>query len=683
MPPFVDSKLKERKMKRLLSVFCLFSVLFAFKASAQAPIQADLITQKEGVLPAGELVAALKLTMPDGWHVYWKNAGDAGEPTETKLTLPDGFSETGRLWTVPEKFSVGTLTEYGYHGQAYFPIKIKAPDTLNEGEILQIKAKATWLACKDVCVPMQAEPTAFVTAGIEGDENTELTAVLNELAQLQRNAVFYETNGGLVLRLPKPAKAENAYFFPDSGKVLTHNAPQTLKIKDGEAFLFLTKALPEDFESPEKLTGTVVFYNGLGDKTAAFEVAAERTAEPLPVFETFVWREFLSALLFALLGGFLLNLMPCVFPVLSLKAFSLLSAKTDKAQMKRESLLYTAGVLASFAVIGAFLVALRKAGAELGWGFQLQYPPFVLFLSLFMFFLGLLFSDMVTVGEALSGFGMNFKHGLGHFGTGILAVFVASPCAAPFMGVALGYGLMNPAPVTMAVLLMMGVGLAVPFLVLGFFPQTAKFLPKPGAWLMLFRRFLAFPLFGAAAWLLWVLAAQEGSVALAWALTCLISVAFATWLCGVAQSAPKFKLWAGFAVALTVLGIGYALTAVSPKRESAADKIEWMEYRADEVENFRKQGFPVFLKFSAKWCLTCLVNDKTTFAAADTVEAFKEKGVAAFFGDWTTRDDNITAAIESFGRGGIPLYVYYAPNAEKPVILPQIVTLSEIRALLR
>ncbi|HBO59998.1 MAG TPA: hypothetical protein DD624_08850 [Alphaproteobacteria bacterium] len=670
-------------MKRLLSVFWLFSVLFAFQASAQAPIQADLITQKEGVLPSGELIAALKLTMPAGWHVYWKNAGDAGEATELALTLPDGFSAGERLWTVPEKFSVGTLTEYGYHGQAYFPIKIKAPSVLNKGEILQIKAKAAWLACKDVCLPMQAEPTAFFTAGIEGDDNSELTAVLDGLAQPQPDAVFYETSAGLVLRLPMLEKARKAYFFPDSGKVLTHNAPQTLKIKDGNAFLFLTKALPEDYEHPEKLKGTVVFYDDFGDKTAAFKVSAESTNDSLPVFETFVLREFLSALFFALLGGLLLNLMPCVFPVLSLKAFSLLSAKTNGAQMKRESLLYTAGVLASFAVIGAVLVALRKAGAELGWGFQLQYPPFVLFLSLFMFFLGLLFSDMVTVGEGLAGFGMNFKHGLGHFGTGVLAVFVASPCAAPFMGVALGYGLMNPAPVTMAVLLAMGVGLAVPFLVLGFFPQTARFLPKPGAWLMLFRRFLAFPLFGAAAWLLWVLAAQEGSLALAWALTCLTLTAFATWLCGVAQSYPKFKLWAGLCVVLTVLSIGYALSAVAPKGESEAEKIEWIDYRTDTVESFRQQGIPVFLKFSAKWCLTCLVNDKTTFANADTVKAFKDKGVAAFFGDWTTRNDDITAAIESFGRGGIPLYVYYAPNAEKPVILPQIITPSEIVGLLR
>ena len=670
-------------MKRLLSVFCLFSVLFAFQASAQAPIQADLITQKEGILPAGELFVALKLNMPEGWHVYWKNAGDAGEATEVRLDLPDGFSETERFWTVPEKFSVGPLTEYGYHGQAYFPIKIKAPDNLKHGEILQIKATATWLACKDECVPMRAEPTAFVTAGIEGDENFELSAVLDNLAQPRTDAVFYETNGGFVLRLPQSVKARKAYFFPNSGKVLTHNAPQTLKTKDGDAFLFLTKAAPEDFESPEKLAGTVVFYNDLGDKTAAFAVEAERSAEKLPVFEAFVLREFLGALLFAFVGGFLLNLMPCVFPVLSLKAFSLLSAKTDGAQRKREAVLYTAGVLFSFAVIGVALVALRRAGAELGWGFQLQYPPFVLFLSLFMFFLGLLFSDMLVVGEGLSDFGMNFKHGLGHFGTGILAVFVASPCAAPFMGVALGYGLMNPAPVTMSVLLMMGVGLAMPFLILGFFPQAAKLLPKPGAWLMLFRRFLAFPLFGAAAWLLWVLAAQEGTDALAWALACLTLVAFATWLCGVAQSYPKFKLWAGLAVVVAVLSVGGALSNVAPKQAGDADKIEWIDYNADTVESFRKQGIPVFLKFSAKWCLTCLVNDKTTFAAADTVKAFKDKGIAAFFGDWTTRNDDITAAIESFGRGGIPLYVYYAPNAEKPVILPQIVTPSEIVDLLR
>lgn len=677
-------------MKRILYVFCFFLLTEAFSAQAQPAVRAELLAQKETVFAGKEFFLALKLTLPRGWHVYWKNPGDAGEPVSLKLDLPEGFEETGRFWPAPDRFSVGTLTEYGYKREAWMIVRIRAADQLKKGDVFEISGKAVWLGCRDECVPMSGNVATLVVAEKAEDdsENEEVSRVIADLPEKTGDAVFYETSDSLILSLIAPVQAEEAYFFPDDLKKITYSAPQRMKKAGNRIFLFMKKAAVSDFIPSDSIDGTLVFYNARREKIASLAVSALKTKDSLPVFKPpFVWSEFFTALFFAFVGGVLLNLMPCVFPVLSLKAFRLLNSngRVDSTGRRKAGISYTAGIVLSFAIIGTGLIALRAAGTELGWGFQLQYPPFVFVLSLFLFFLGLVFSDVIVIGEKISASGMNFGRNWGDFGTGVLAVVVATPCAAPFMGTALGYGLISSAPVTLGVFIVMGLGLAFPFLLLDFYPALGRFLPKAGAWTMVFKNFLAFPLYGASAWLLWVLAAQAGGDALAVGLAGLTAVAFCCWLIKASAYSCAVKKMTGVAISATVLLIGYGIYALTPSyaEEKKQAEIEWKPYDADEINEYRKAGVPVFIRFSAKWCLTCLVNDRTAFSSADLAEAFRKNGVVAFLADWTNRSDEITAALESFGRGGIPLYVYYAPHVGEPLILPQLITDKTVLSVLR
>lgn len=676
-------------MKRLLYIFSFFLFFAASYGRAQTAGQAELLAQRENIAPGQEFYLALELTLPRGGHVYWKNPGDAGEAVDLKLNLPPGFREKGRYWPAPEKFTVGPFTEYGYRSRAYLLVKIQAPENLRTGEIFEISGRAVWLACFNECIPMAQDVAVLIAAGQEagGEENEEVLHMISELPDKEEEAVFFETPDSLILSVPAEKQARSAYFFPADQKVLAYSAPQNIKTADGKMYLFMKKAPAEVFMPADILNGTVVFYNVQGERIRAADVLAVKTEENLPVFsEPFVLFDFMTALLFAFLGGVLLNLMPCVFPVLSLKAFRLLNAGRDipPAERRRAGISYAAGVLVSFMAVGLVLIALRAAGSEMGWGFQLQYPPFVLGLCLFLFFLGLVFSDIVSIGEKLSAFSLNVGRNWGDFGTGILAVVVATPCAAPFMGTALGYGLMNPAAVTICIFLAMGLGLAFPFLLLDFYPALGRFLPKAGAWTALFRQFLAFPLYAAAAWLLWVLAAQEGSSALAVGLGCLIAVAFASWLAETAVHKEKLRKFSFAVTGATLILIVCCLYSLSPARlhEKERMEIEWLPYNTESIQEYRRAGVPVFIKFSAKWCLTCLVNEKTAFSSPRLGQAFRQKGVVAFSADWTSRSDEITAALESFSRGGIPLYVYYAPHAREAVVLPQLITEKTVLSLL-
>ena len=675
-------------MKRILYIFCFFLLTEPLPAQAAPAVRAELRAQKETISAGREFFLALKLTLPKGWHVYWKNPGDAGEPVSLRLDLPEGFEETGRFWPAPERFSVGTMTEYGYKREAWTIVRIRAANRLEDGGIYEISGKAVWLGCHTECVPMSQNVSTSVAAAqaTTGIENDEVSRVIADLPEKTDNAVFYETPDSLILSLTAPDRTAGAYFFPEDLNKLDYSAPQQMKTAQNKTFLFMKKSAAPDFVPSDRINGTVVFYNTQGEKIAASDVSALKTDEKLPAFAPpFVLTEFLTALFFAFAGGVLLNLMPCVFPVLSLKAFRLLKSngEIDPIERRKAGISYTAGVVLSFVAIGAGLLALRAAGTELGWGFQLQYPPFVFALCLFMFFLGLVFSDVIVVGERLSAQGMNLGRNWGDFGTGVLAVVVATPCAAPFMGTALGYGLISPAAVTLGVFAVMGLGLAFPFLLLDFYPSLGRFLPKAGAWTMTFRNFLAFPLYGASAWLLWVLTAQAGNGALAVGLTGLTAVAFCCWLIRASACSDFLKKASVVMVLITTVAVGYGCHVLSPSYIEAQkqSKIDWKPYDADQIGEYRQAGVPVFIKFSAKWCLTCLVNEKTAFSSAASAEAFRKNGVAAFSADWTNRSDEITAALESFGRGGIPLYVYYAPHADTPLILPQLITERTILSL--
>lgn len=663
-------------MKRLLFIFSFLFLTAGVCFAQKPPVTAELVPQKSGIFPNEKIYLALRLKQDKGWHLYWRNSGDAGEPVDLKLSLPEGFEETERLWPYPERFMTEGMAEYGYGGEAVLLVGIKAPENLPLNAKLEITGNVTWMACKNECVPGSSELSAYLTSGMADGENPLIETALAKIPQTLLSVLpFREREGSLVLEIPY-ADFKTAYFFPDSAKVIDHAGEQTVKTaENGKKYLFMPKRKNRDAAA---FSGTLVLYGGNGATVKAFNLNAEKTDTPLPEFALpFIWRDFIGALILAFAGGFLLNLMPCVFPVLSLKAFKIVSsAGSNAAVLKKESLFYTAGVLTSFLAVGGVLIGLRAAGAELGWGFQLQYPPFVLFLCVFLFVLGLLFSDAASFGETISSKGASASAEWGDFGTGVLAVFVATPCAAPFMGTALGYGMIAPVPVTAAVFAAMGTGMALPFLLLGFFPSLACALPKSGAWTVLFRKVLAFPLYGAAGWLLWVLSAQGGPFALAAGIACLTAAGFAVWLCGEVREHPRLKSLSRAVFAVFLVLCGFAVRSVSPEvRERAASAaVEWMPYDEKKVGEYRQKGVPVFIKFSASWCLTCLMNDKAVLDSEKTAKLFRTKGIAAFFGDWTERDDRITRALESFGRGGIPLYVYYPPHTEKPVVFPQILT---------
>lgn len=645
----------------------MFFCFLTTDAAAQIDARGRLAVSANAILPGETVTVGFRISLPDGWHVYWKNPGDAGEPTVLTLSLPEGFRDLGRRWPTPEIFKVSTLTQYGYRRTAWLFADVLVPTTLPDG-LVEISGKADFLACKDECIPMSLSDTVLLGTG-KGKTNGEVLSEINDLPN-EGEAFYQETPDGFVLSSDLPDGADKAYFFSEQPDVVAYSSPQNLKKKDGQAYLFLKKS--EYFEKTNGLAGELVFYDGFGKKISSKNISASLSGKPFPVDDPFSVFDFCSALLFALFGGFLLNLMPCVFPVLSLKAFALLKRKENAADNRREAVLYTAGVLTSFVIVGTIMSGLRATGTEMGWGFQMQYPPFVAGLSLFLFFSGLLFSDVVTVGEKWAAIG-NGRF-VSPFGTGVLAVLAATPCAAPFMGVALGYALTQPLSITTAVMLSMGFGLAFPFLILGFCPSAGRFLPKAGPWLNDFRHFLAFPLYAASAWLLWVLSVQAGEAVLAKVLTGMIAIAFSCWLSGGTSVRPVLKKTAAF------LSVLIAVWAVLPVREGR--KIEWIPYDAETVSSFRAQGNPVFIKFSARWCLTCLLNDKTAFAAAETVKAFEDNAVAAFYGDWTNGGADIGAAIESFGRNSVPLYVYYPPKSEKPVILPQVLTSGGVIAAL-
>ncbi|WP_404325728.1 protein-disulfide reductase DsbD family protein [Aerophototrophica crusticola] len=693
--------------------------LFAALPAAANPVrtenvEAQLSAELPAAVPGQTLWMAVTQRIRPGWHTYWKNPGDSGIPTEIKWTLPQGWSAGAIVWPAPERFPIGPLVNFGYKDEVHLLVPLTVPADAKPGDSVTLKADVDWLVCEDICIPESASLTLPLAVAAEASPPTDAAKVMFGAARASLPvpspvpATFLagKDRHELAIALPQAddGRLTKAFFFPEAWTVTPANAEQALKVgADG-----LRLSFPPGGDLPAgPVKGVLVVEENLGGGTPsrqALEIAAELTGsapaaaagttggtaatlggQTAAAAET-AGLGFGLALLFALLGGVILNLMPCVFPVLSMKALALVRHGPEHA--KAHGFVYTAGVLASFAAVAGALLALKAGGAQIGWGFQLQDPLVVGILAYVMFLLGLSLSGVFTLGGSVMGVGQGLAGREGYAGsffTGVLATVVATPCTAPFMGAAIGYALLQPWYQALAVFLALGLGMALPFLLLTLSPALLRRLPRPGLWMERVKQALAFPLYASAAWLVWVLSIQAGPTAVAGVLAGMVLVAFGAWLYGVTRHSPGGWRVGGGAVALATLVAAIALVrlpggpapaqAALPSTGAPVAAGEGFEaFSEARLAELTGQGKPVFVNFTAAWCITCLVNERTSLSGAAVKQAMAEKGVTYLKGDWTNRDATIAKVLERFGRSGVPLYLVYVPGEKEPRVLPQVLT---------
>lgn len=680
------------KILRLLLGMLLLAQAFLYAEASQTLVYSSvsLIPEKVVVQPGETLRLALQFRLREGWHTYWRNPGDSGAALSLDWRLPEGFSTGEVRWPVPERIPLGPLVNYGYHDRLTVLVPLSVPETLRE-KSYSVSVTATWLVCADVCVPETA--TLSVTLYPEG-ENVAASGVDASLFQgveaalplpFPENAAFDFTDTDIALYLPlrtDAATVQEVYFFPNEPGIIEPSAEQHVEFHDkGITLKGKRGAVQPGTNLDGVLSVTTVDKEG-NRHHYGYLVHGEEKASGSGFFPA-----WLMVLAFAFAGGLILNGMPCVLPVLSLKALSLVQkAHEEKRAVLVQAWSYAAGVLFCFLLLFVITVLIQRAGALIGWGFHLQSPGFVAVMAYLLFVIGLYLSGLFPaplllylfpsfVGDRLKP-RKDISPLAGSFMTGVLAVAVATPCTAPFMAPAVGFALSQPAGVMLTVFLALGAGFAFPFLIIGYFPALLRWIPKPGAWMETFKRFLAFPMYGAAIWLLWVLGIQRGVNVLLIALSFMLLLGFLGW---VYYQFPGRSLLKAGALALTVAAGVWSVVTISmasPVSGETADKAKMLQaemFDAGRIEDYTASGRAVFVDVTAAWCITCQVNEQTVLYSPRVREAFERYGVVYMVADWTNRDDAITRFLASFDRRGVPLYVFYAPGAE-PVVLPQLLT---------
>ena len=667
---------------RLAALFlCLALALPARPALAleSAPARsprgvATLISDADSIAPGRPLRLALRLRLAPGWHSYWQNPGDAGAAPSLDLTLPGGTA--GPIgWPLPRVVAEGPLVTYAYEGEVVLPL------TVTGAVPGHLTAEAQWLACRDICVPEQARLVLDLPAGpalpsAEAPLFAQAEAAIPVpgpfTARIGPDAVLTVTGPGL-----SPAALREAYFFPAEPGRLRGQPRQRWRL--GADRLRLDLAWADSAPRDQPVAGVLALTDGAGRQSGYLLRAMPGPASGAGTG--------LAAMLgLALLGGLVLNLMPCVFPVLAMKAMALAGlAGAGRRQVRAEALSYTLGVLVAFAALGGLTLGLRAAGLAAGWGFQYAAPAFVAATGWVLFAVGLALSGVLEIGGALAGAGQGLAARRGHLGsffTGLLAVVVATPCTAPFMGAALAASLTAPAPAAMATFLALGLGLAAPTLALALVPQLARALPRPGPWMVVLRQALAFPMYGAAVWLVWVASQQSGPPAVLGMLAGALLIGLAAWALGLAAHLRPQPRRTARAVAVAALLGAVALLPglqASPPVASQRAAAEGAEpFDAARLAALRAAGTPVFVNLTAAWCVTCLINERVALQAPAVRAAFARQGVVYLVGDWTGQDPALTTFLHEQGRDGVPLYLYYPPRGGPAVSLPQILTVGTV-----
>ena len=680
-------------MLRLILTLFLWLLALPSFASQSIPVDtgkvtASLVSSHNAVPPGGKFHVALRTVLDDHWHTYWKNPGDSGEPVFIDWTIPEGMSKGDIAWPLPQTLATGPIINYGFEGTPIFPVEFTVPDTAELGSVIIVDADFYYLVCKDVCIPEQGKASLPVKiADYEVDDvwqaeiNTALAAtpkggdITGAIRKLDSNVIIGFQN------LPASADVSSAYYFPYDQGVLSHSEPQS--VKEGSRGLELLSQADYLWDDglPETVSGVLSFeQNGkrIGQEVSLavgqiLDVGLSGASGPkAAIGGVTLW----TAIIGALIGGLILNLMPCVFPVISIKALSIAkSAHGERSVIKREAWLYTAGVIATFLLLTFILLALKAGGSEIGWGFQLQSPKVVGVLAVLLFVIGLNLLGLFEFGTSLQNTGSELtrKSGAaGSFFTGALAVVVATPCTAPFMAGAVGYALAAPALVTLAVFMALAIGFALPFLLIAYVPGLLSKLPKPGPWMIRFKEILAFPMLAAAIWLVWVLSLQAGEDGVLYVLAAMLTAGFAIWC---------FKRKAGFAKILGAIAVLAAIAlpiSIYPSQAAIAHETE--AWSAARVSHLQAENRPIFVDFTAAWCVTCKVNEKVVLDQDRTQKLFADTNTAFLIADWTNKDDTIAQELAKYGRAGVPLYLVYNQNSVNPAILPQVLTYDVIKS---
>jgi thiol:disulfide interchange protein len=686
-------------MRRLLLIFT-FVALLTFALPAQtaksyadvAHLHVQFVLPQSTLYPGGPNSAGLYFKLEPGWHVYWQNAGDSGEPPRINWTLPQGITASPLQFPAPKRLPLGPLMDFGYEDEVLFPFSFDVPKAAKPGPAI-LDAKVSWLVCREVCIPGKAElgirvmlapsaPSSPTTSSV--DETLWQRGIVALPTPLPSTdaAVFQVTPTGFRLGVTTGKRETGAVFFPADQSLIDNPSPQKLTpTKNG-----LVLELKKDSNlqaNPAQLKGVLELAGGRNYELTALPgtVAAPPAAPAVSLAQIF------RAAGFAFLGGMLLNLMPCVFPVLFLKGLALVqSGSEERHELRRHGSVYTAGILVSFWLLVGVLLMLRAAGASLGWGFQFQSPVFLMLMAGLLFFMGLSLAGQFEIGLTLTGTGGSLigKQGYaGSFFTGVLAVIVATPCTAPFMGAALGYAIGAPVAVTFAVFTALALGLAAPYVALTLQPAWTRYLPRPGAWMEVLKQAVSVPIFITVIWLAWVVTSGYGAELLAALLGSFLLLAVAGWFLG-RWPARRWAtvvavVIAAGVVALAVYGQKLAAERVAPAAAGAvgtksATAGAWNVWSADAVQKSLAAGQPVFVDFTASWCLSCQVNERVALSRPEVAQAFAARNVALYRADWTREDPAITEALTALGRSGVPVYALYTPGHDDPVLLPQVLT---------
>jgi thiol:disulfide interchange protein len=694
----------------------LLFLLWGGTASAQIGGKSVVITERtraellahapEGLEPGKPVWVGLQLAHQPEWHSYWKNSGDSGLPTKLEWKLPAGVVAGEIAWPMPGKYPIGTLINYGYEKTVLLPVPLAITPEFKPsilGGALEVKLKAHWLVCRKECVPEEGEFSLSIPAksaiALHGPVFQASFAAQPKPLAGQATATIEGTALRLrVSGLPAGLRGNNLEFFPETAEVIETSA-QWSQAWDGPVWTAQVPLSPQRSQSPDPMPivltqGTEGWSIDARVQGTWPEVAAPATLSPAlqealrnnaTAAESGAGLTFASALLGALLGGLILNLMPCVFPVLAIKVVGFTQHASDQRARRLDGAAYSAGVVASFVALGLLVVALRGAGQQLGWGFQLQMPGVVAALAVLFTLIGLNLAGVFEVRQLVpTGLAsLQSSHPmLNSFLSGVLAVVVASPCTAPFMGAALGFAVGLPTAQALMIFAALGIGMALPYLVASWVPGVARLLPRPGEWMVTFRKLMAYPMFAAVVWLLWVLGQQSGIDAASALLVVLIATSMLAWSFGLAG---RTRVIVGVIALVWTGGFAWLLAGQigAPRTQQAVafNDGAWQAWEPGRVEQLLASGRPVFVDFTAAWCVTCQYNKKAVLQKPDVLADLAARDVALLRADWTLRDPAITATLGALGRSGVPLYVLYTGNAP-PQILSEILSASELRAAL-